>query len=343
MKTQLIELAQDNDQESRSTLVVALADLFMAGEQQDMTAAKDLFGEVVMMVIDDASQDDRRRLADRIAESELSPHDLVSYLAGDVVEVAEPVLSGSPVLSQADLVRLAGSQSAEHLMAIAERQGIDAAVTDILVQRGNLEVARKVTKNKSAQFSKDSLGMLVARARKDAELQENLVFRDDLPKDVTEKLIPFLTKELRAKLTQSLTGGGQKTEASASTANVGLHNMQAEIDDMIAKIKGGEESQDSLIGKYAAQDDLDNVAYIIAELSGVPGLVVGRSLQREEPMPVMLLCRSIDLSVPCFTAICQARAKQLNLTIPKVQSAIRQYQTIPVEKARRTVKSGKIE
>ena len=343
MKTQLIELALDNDQESRSTLVVALADLFMAGEQKDMTVAKDLFGEVVMMMIGSASQDDRKRLANRIAESELSPHELISHLAGDVAEVAEPVLSTSPVLTDADLVRLAGSQSAEHLLAIADRQGIDAAVTDVLVQRGNIEVARKVTQNRTAQFSKDALRMLVARARKDAALQENLVFREDLPRDIAEKLIPFLTQELRAKLTRAAKAGGQKSEASATTANVGLHNMQAEIDDMIAKIKGGDESPDSLIGKYAAQDDLDNVTYIIAQLTESPSIVVERSLQREEPMPVILLCRSLDLSVACFTAICQARAKRLNLSVPKVQSAIRQYQTIPVEKARRTVKSGKIE
>jgi len=338
MKTQLTELARESDGDSRGALLLALADMFMAADQSDMGTAKDLFGDVVLQLLGDVNTPERAGLSQRLANSELAPHELIMQLASDTAEVADPVLSKSPVLSLTDLVRLAGTQTVDHLMSIADRQHIDASVTDVLVQRGNSEVARKVTSNHTASFSIDTLNLLVARARKDESLQECLVQRTDLPKEVANALFPFLSKSLREKLAETGSGDSLHPVASTTSTGVDLHDMQAEIDKKIANILNGG-NMESVICELAEQEDMPNIIYVVAHLAELPIDMVERTLKRKEPMPSIILCKSIDMPVDAFTAICRIRGARLGVSVPAQQSTIRQYQTVPVEQARKTISS----
>ena len=60
----------------------------------------------------------------------------------DEIAVAGPVLAQSVQLTDRDLVEIAGSKGQAHLGAITERTRLAAAVTDILIQRGDTGVVR---------------------------------------------------------------------------------------------------------------------------------------------------------------------------------------------------------
>ncbi len=61
----------------------------------------------------------------------------------DVIEVAEPVLTQSPRLDDDALIENARTKSQAHLLAISRRAHLSGAVTDVLVERGNMEVVAR--------------------------------------------------------------------------------------------------------------------------------------------------------------------------------------------------------
>ena len=61
------------------------------------------------------------------------------------------------------------------------RLGISEAVTDILVERGDREVARSIANNQHAQLSDNAFTTLVKRAEQDGVLAEKVGMRTDIP------------------------------------------------------------------------------------------------------------------------------------------------------------------
>ena len=75
-----------------------------------------------------------------------------------------------------------------HLAAIADRAQISESVTDILADRGNPEVACKVTSNQGARLSELGFAKLINVAKNDKTLAAMIAKRTDIPPE----LQPFL-------------------------------------------------------------------------------------------------------------------------------------------------------
>ena len=94
----------------------------------------------------------RAELSQTLAPIANAPVEVMRQLAqDDDIAVAGPVLAQSPRLDESDLVEIAKTKGQAHLLAIAGRDGIGEAVTDVLVRRGDREVVRNVADNQSAQ------------------------------------------------------------------------------------------------------------------------------------------------------------------------------------------------
>jgi Uncharacterised protein conserved in bacteria (DUF2336) len=85
------------------------------------------------------------QLSDRIASVDNAPERLIRRLAhDDAIEISGPVLTRSDRLGQDELVAIARTKSQAHLAAIAGRTELGEQVTDVLVERGDVTVARKI-------------------------------------------------------------------------------------------------------------------------------------------------------------------------------------------------------
>lgn len=125
----------------------------------------------------------------RLAGFDSAPTDIINRLSSaDDVAIAGPVLEKSNLLSDETLVGVAKTKSQGHLLAIAARTRINDAVTDVLVERGNSDVKRKVTANEGALFSETGFARLVADARADKKFAGLVAKRKDIPAE----LQPFL-------------------------------------------------------------------------------------------------------------------------------------------------------
>ena len=88
----------------------------------------------------------------------------------------------------------------EHLLAISGRSNLPEAVTDVIVDRGERRVIRKLANNASARFSEAGYSGIVARASADDELTEILGLRIDLPLKFLRELLRRATSAVRARL-----------------------------------------------------------------------------------------------------------------------------------------------
>jgi hypothetical protein len=126
---------------------------------------------------------------------------LIRLLAfDDAIAVAQPVLTHSRQLSDADLVENATSKSQDHLLAIARRLKLSERVTDVLVERGDRGVIHKVAANRGARFSLAGYDKLTHRAQRDRKLTLALARRRDLPRQYFLKLLESASASVRAKL-----------------------------------------------------------------------------------------------------------------------------------------------
>ena len=116
------------------------------------------------------------------------------------------MLTQSTRLSDNDLIEIAKSKGQMHLGAISERTRLAAAVTDILVERGDTSVVLKLSRNQGASFSNAGFSILAKRAEGDEELAENLGGRLDVPPQVLRDLMAKATETVRERLMAGVAG-----------------------------------------------------------------------------------------------------------------------------------------
>jgi len=75
-------------------------------------------------------------------------------------------------------------QGNAHLLAISGRSGLAEALTDILVTRGDQDVARAVAHNKTARLSSQGIEKLLERAAADESIARSVRARGDIPLDI---------------------------------------------------------------------------------------------------------------------------------------------------------------
>ena len=146
------EALHQADPKTRHQTLRAVTDLFLSSAQGLDDGRVDVFDNVFESLLGDSDLEGIANLSQRMAPIGNAPPRLVNRLAtDDRIAVAGPVLTQSPRLTANDLHRIALEKGNDHLLAISERPGLTEPVTDVLIQRGNRDVARSVAKNTSAQ------------------------------------------------------------------------------------------------------------------------------------------------------------------------------------------------
>lgn len=190
-----------NSSDRRSEMLRRVTDLFVATAPHLSDAQTGVFDDVFAQLIKEIEQKALRELSARVAPLDNAPQGLISKLAcNDAIDVSGPVLEQSKRLDDEELVEIAKTKSQRHLVAIAGRAQLDEAVTDVLVERGDYEVARKVAANEGARFSEISMRSLVTRAGNDDDLAMAVARRRELPPALFRNLVARATREVRMRL-----------------------------------------------------------------------------------------------------------------------------------------------
>jgi uncharacterized protein (DUF2336 family) len=311
---ELEEVIQQGSPERRTEALKRITTFFLDGASHFNDDHVRLFDQVFSRLIAEIEAKARSELSHRLAPVGNAPVEVVRRLAhDDDIAVAGPVLKQSPRIAETDLVDIARTKSQAHLLAISSRTGIAEPVTEVLVRRGDNEVARKVAENRGARLSDDSFSKLVGRAERDGVLAEKVGLRSDIP--------PRLFRDLLLKATEVVQ---QRLFASAKP------ETQAEIRRVLAKVSGevgataaprdysaaqrtvevlrrdGELNEAALVD-FAKSGQYEEMVVALASLCEVPVEVVDRLMGGDRPDPVLILCKSAGWGWTTVKALIMAR------------------------------------
>ena len=178
-----------------------VTDLFLNDAERLSDDQVKVFDDVLCLLIARVETRAKAELSKRLAPLEYAPFDVIQHLAwDDEIEVAGNVLANSSRLGTEVLVEIASKKGQDHLLAISGRPNLPAAVTDVIVDRGEGPVIRKLANNAGAQFSAEGYSNIVARASADDELVEILGLRGDLPANCMRDLLRRAKDAVRARL-----------------------------------------------------------------------------------------------------------------------------------------------
>jgi uncharacterized protein (DUF2336 family) len=162
-----------------------------AGSQERINMAAAL-----TILLDDPSRAVRRTIAKVLCASPHAPAHVIRCLAGDVDDVAAPVLTFSPILSDVELVDLLAEGSDAAQGAIAARKGLAASVCAAICEVGCEAACRTLLENTSARVLQSSLLRLAQRFEDRPDLCDRLLKTRDLPLSVRYQLLMRLAENL---------------------------------------------------------------------------------------------------------------------------------------------------
>ncbi len=343
---ELEDVVQNGSAEKRAETLRRITSLFLDGAAAFNHSHVALFDDVIGFLIAEIEAKALAELARRLAPVPNAPEGVVKTLANDDdIAIAGPVLKQGR-LAEPDLMRIAETKSQAHLLAVSTRLGIGEALSDILVARGDREVARSIATNHNARLSESAFTTLVQRAEQDGVLAEKVGMRTDIPprlfrqllmqaSDVVQKRLlaqakPETQLEIRkilAKVTDEVAAKAAPRNYAAALAKVRVLHRERKLTE-------------ADIAEYANSGQYEETIAGLATLCAVPVEVVDRLMNGERADPVLILARSTGFGWPTVKAIIAARpgAKPTNqmldaafdnferLTAPTAQRVVRFWQ-----------------
>jgi uncharacterized protein (DUF2336 family) len=323
-----------------------VTDLFITGASQYSDEQVALFDDVITRLAAQIEATARAKLARLLAPVANAPVKTIKALASDAeIAVAGPVLARSERLDDATLRENALTQSQLHLLAISKRRTLSEAVTNVLVERGDSQVARSVSRNAGARFSDAGFEMLVKRSEGDDVLAERLGLRTDIPRHHFLRLIARASDAVRAKLAAANPGAAEevqyvvtevvgKIRAEAVTQSGDYVDARAKIE---ALHRAGTLNEANVYESAKARRFEETVA-ALAFMCGVPIDVAETAMLDEQPDTMLILAKAAGLSWTTVKFVLLLRSGGHSVSAHELEDALKTYEQLSEETAHLAVR-----
>jgi hypothetical protein len=276
-----------------------MTDLFLAGSHSYSPRQVELFGEVFKVLVDVIEIKTRVKLAERFAVDPNTPSALARvFAASDAAEVAAPMLTHSTALAESDLIASARTQSQDHLYAIAQRQSVSEAVTDILIERGERRVIHAVANNEGAGISDGGFGKLVQMSDGDLSLALRIGARRDIPRHHFVKLLEFASADVCSKIIAANPKfadvvQGAVTDVVDSINDVVRKRSQDHVNakSRVRRLKEWKDLREGDIHAAAKAQDFERTINALTILAGCPIELTERAVLNANPGPLQIVAK----------------------------------------------------
>ncbi|MDI1266828.1 MAG: DUF2336 domain-containing protein [bacterium] len=320
-----------------------VTDLFLNDGERLSDDQVKVFDDVLCLLIARVETRAKAELSKRLAPLDYAPFEVIQHLAwDDEIDVAGNVLTHSSRLGTEVLVEIASSKGQDHLLAISGRAELPAAVTDVIVDRGEGQVIRKLANNAGAKFSDEGYSSIVARAGADDELIEILGLRADFPVKFLADLLRRAKEAVRARLLAIAPAAIQETirqvlneiarEPQPPSRNFGV------AEEMVKLMKGLNELDDAAVYNFAESNKFDEVTVSLAVLNDMPVEMTARLMEGPRADLLLIPCRSARLNWPTVESILRNRPQIRPIDDQTLEVAQRDFRRLSMETAQRTVR-----
>jgi uncharacterized protein (DUF2336 family) len=314
-------------QRAESAREVARAYLHADLDVHDRGAAE----RALMAMLDDPSPLVRRAVADAMACAATASRALILTLACDQSDIAAPVLSRSPLLTDADLIDCAAIGDAFAQSAIALRARVSAAVCTAIAEIGVREAVIALAVNTCADVPEFALRRMISRFGDDGEVREALLSRPLLPATVRNELVDatavdlsafvvacgWLSKERADRLTREERDRANVVIAVETAATEARQSLR----DLAAHLCAAGHLTTSLLLRALLSGDRSLLVVALAELSGLGEHRVEGIVRDFHGAGFVALYRRTGLPEKYFIAFRAALAAQDHMGVEQDRSA----------------------
>lgn len=344
---ELQSLSDDKSSDNRRQLLHRITDLFeLTSEQQD-DGHRTSFDNIMDQLAHELEASVRAEFADRLADMPNAPEGITHKLALDEIDVARPLLQRSKLLSDDFLVEVAKTRDDEYLMAISDREEINSAVTDILVDRGSENVLLKVSANKGANFSRGGFEKLNLEAGKNLNLSKNLSERQDTPADILKTVKQRVAEKIRAEAAEKgielseneISATVEEKSDEISIKNSDLKTAFGEID----RLHRRKQLDERMIAHYIQSNRSEETLYALALLTDLDQQTVRHCVLKADLPALAVMCKANNFQRSTFASLLQLRENQsANLSNSEILEAIRRYESLDKSTAQRVMRFLKV-
>jgi hypothetical protein len=345
--TELEEAVRSGSSAKRVSTLRQVTELFLRDGERLSDDQVALFDDVLCHLVARVETRVRAELGTRLAPLDYAPSGVIEHLAwDDEIAVAGTVLANSTRLRTETLVEIAKAKGQDHLSAISGRTCLPEAVTDVIVERGERKVIRKLARNASARFSEAGYSGMVLHAEADDDLTEALGLRTDLPLKFLRDLLRRATEAVRARLAaiapselQAEIGRVLKTLINKATEEGQQTRDFSVAEGVVRRMKGLNELNDAKITDFAKAKKMDEVAASLAILNNsAPTDIMARVLEGLRADLVLIPCKSAGLNWPTVETILCHRPIRRRIDGATLDLARKDYEKLSAETAERTLR-----
>jgi uncharacterized protein (DUF2336 family) len=320
-----------------------VTDLFLNDGERLSDDQVKVFDDVLCLLTARVETRARAELSKRLAPLDYAPFEVIQYLAwDDEIAVAGDVLTHSSRLSPEALAEIASIKGQDHLLAISARDNLPEAVTDVIVERGETRVIRRLAKNATARFSETGYSGLVAHSEGDDELVEILGLRLDLPIKFLRDLLRRAKDAVRVRLL-ALAPPALQEEIRRVIEDIVREGPPSGRDFRVAEelvrlMMQLKELDDVAVYNFAEAGKFDEVMVSLAVLNDVPAEMIAKLIEGPRADLVLIPCRSARLNWPTVESILRNRPVRHKINDETLAVAERDYKRLSMETAQRTIR-----
>jgi len=315
--------------EKRAETLRRLTGLFLDKSNQLNDRQISVFDDVLVHLIQKIETKALVQLSTSLAPVDNAPNQVIRRLSRhDEITVAGPVLTQSNRLSEADLVSIAKYRGQSHLLAISKRASLSEPVTDVLVDRGDVQVHHSLAKNAGARLSESSYSTLVNKSANDEMLAEKLGLRLDIPLDFLRRLLVRATDLVRSRLLASASPvhKAQVQRALAGIANevgpdAGKPRDFARADSMALELNRSGRLSEAVLVEFIKERKYEELIATLALFCGVKSDLIERLMKNASLEKLLFAFKAAKLSWPTTKLILESRFSHHTVSEQKLGEA----------------------
>jgi uncharacterized protein (DUF2336 family) len=315
--SELLALASSRSADDRQRLLLKVTSLCESNPPPPKVAP--LLSDIFLALTAQAERDIRLALSERIAGVDWAPPALVNMLALDEIEIARPVITSSPLLQNADLIRLLIEATLEHQIAVARRPQLARPVVDTIVDRAEPVTMTALASNRTADIGEDAMRKLVDHSRRIAGLRAPLTRHPRLNEQLAQQLYQWVGQALRqsigerfriddAQLNAAVQDAAAKAVGSPEwrAMSARMTEDRARIDAerrLVEKLQAAGQLRPGLLVRALREQRFELFEQTLAVLGGFSEAQVHHAIQAPTAEPLYLACIAVGVDKAVFASL----------------------------------------
>jgi len=346
----LVNLANESGSDQRRNLLSEITSIFLEDTGSYSDLENQYFGDIMSKVAFDLEREVREELANCLASENSAPRDLIMRLAQDDISVAKPIIEGSSILNDDDLVEIAKTKSQDHLMAMTRRCDISETVTEALVSHGSDQVLEGVVKNTGARISHTTMARVVERSQDNEKIQAPLIERPDLPFEMMQGMFDQVSMALKQKILK------QTKEIAPEKLDEMLSSVRAKFDRkgkvrkrvlskpelFVQDLEDKGKLKEGILVTLIRSNKFPEFLLAFGKLTDIDLATAKRLVQDTSGEGLAVACKANQFDRSTFSSILLALSQENSRSIDETYKLINLYDRIELPVAQRTLRFWRV-